>query len=252
MRWLAAGEPQLPRGRGWLSEREARRLDAIRFTKRHTEFLLRRRAGKLAVAAALGLHTDDATLAAVEVLNRLTGAPYVEIGGDRAPLDLSLTDRAGWAVALVGSEGTLAAGTVGVDLEIAEERSDGFVRDFLTPAEQAYVRGQATAEDRHAAANLVWSAKESALKVLRVGLRADTRTVEVTVHHPSRTDGWGTLTVTHRDGQVFPGWWRRDGEFLLTTAGLEQTDAPVRLAGGAELATARPMHSWVANPVVSP
>ncbi len=35
------------------------------------------------------------------------------------------------------------------------------------------------------AANLIWPAKESALKVLRTGLRADTRTVEVVLAEPS-------------------------------------------------------------------
>ncbi len=48
-----------------------------------------------------------------------------------------------------------------------------------------------------------------ALKVLRVGLRADTRTVEVTIDHAVRPDGWGAMTVVGRDGTVFPGWWRR-------------------------------------------
>ena len=250
MRWLATGEPMLPPGLGWLSEREAGYLGGIRYTKRYTEFLLRRRVGKLAVAAALGLTTDDATLARVEILNRLTGAPYVQIDGERAALDISLTDRAGWAVALVGSEGSMASGTLGVDLEMAEPRSDGFIRDFLTPPEQAFVTGRGDREERDAAANLVWSAKEAALKVMRVGLRADTRTVEVSVSDTRRDDGWAPLSIRHVDGQVFPGWWRRDGVFLLVIAGLEPTEPPSRLPGGGDLSTATPVHSWVTNPLV--
>jgi 4'-phosphopantetheinyl transferase len=250
MRWLACSEESVPTGVEWLSERETGYLDTIRFTKRRTEFLLRRHTGKRAVAAALDWDDHIRTLARIEILNRLTGAPYVQIDGDRAALDISLTDRAGWAVALVGSEGSMAAGTLGVDLEIAEPRSPGFVRDFLTTREQEYVESQPDVDARDAAANLVWSAKEAALKVLRVGLRADTRTVEVDADHECDQEGWCRLTVRHVEGQVFPGWWRRDADFVLTMAGLEAGPPPTRLAGGDDLSGATPIHSWVTNPVV--
>ena len=145
-RWLSCGETSCPEGTDWLSERESGYLETIRFTKRRTEFLLRRHTGKRAVAAALGLPADPSTLARVEILNRLTGAPYVQIDGERAALDISLTDRAGWGVALIGSEGSMAAGTLGVDLEIVEPRTRGFVSDFLTPPEQEYVAARGAEE----------------------------------------------------------------------------------------------------------
>lgn len=250
MRWLATGEPDLPEAGPWLSAREAAYLGRARFTKRRTEFLLRRRVGKLAVAAALGLATDDDTLGRVEILNRPTGAPYVEIDRAQAALDISLSDRAGWAIALVGGEGSMAAGTLGVDLEIVEPRTSGFVDDFLTPPEQDYVRSGDT-DHQHAAANLIWSAKEAALKVLRVGLRTDTRSVVVTVHPVARADGWGELLI---DGgaQAFPGWWRRDGAFLLTLATRTPTPPPAPMPGSADLGVAIPTHSWMANPVHRP
>ncbi|HQR26925.1 MAG TPA: 4'-phosphopantetheinyl transferase superfamily protein [Nocardioides sp.] len=250
MRWLSCCEESLPAEPDWLSAREAAYLETIRFTKRRTEFLLRRHTGKRAVAAALGW--PETGLARIEILNRLTGAPYVQVDGERAALDISLTDRAGWAVALVGSEGSMAAGTLGVDLEIAEPRSDGFVSDFLTPREQEYVAAQGDRDARDAAANLVWSAKEAALKVLRVGLRVDTRTVEVEADHDADAEGWRRLVVRHVEGQEFPGWWRRDADFVLTIAGLDPAPPPARLPGGDDLAVATPLHSWVTNPLVGP
>jgi 4'-phosphopantetheinyl transferase len=252
LRWLPGSETACPPGTEWLSERERGYLDTIRFTKRRTEFLLRRHTGKRAVVRALGLDADPAALARVEVLNHPTGAPYVQVDGAPAELDISLTDRAGWAVALVGSEGTLTAGTLGVDLEIVEPRSAGFVSDFLTPAEQAYVAAQGAGEEWDAAANLIWSAKEAALKVLRVGLRADTRTVEVTLDREAGPDGWRRLSVSHVDGQVFPGWWRREAAFLLTIAALDETPPPALLPGGDDLGSATPLHSWLEKPVATP
>ena len=247
---MARGEQQVPSGSQWLVGPEVARVAPMRFTKRRTEYLLRRYAGKCAVAAAVGLPADPVTLGRIGVLNRMTGAPYVEVDGRALGLDISLTDRAGWAVCLVGPD----LGAVGVDLEIVEPRSAGFVSDFLTPAEQRVVAAAPGPDGHDAAANLIWSAKESALKVLRTGLRADTRTVEVALADPTGlTDGagdWQRLTVDHGPDR-FPGWWRRDGVFLLTVvARTDLVDPPQVLPGSADLTTAEPIHSWLANPLV--
>jgi 4'-phosphopantetheinyl transferase len=250
MQWLVRGESQVPQGQQWLTGTEAARASGMRFTKRRTEYLLRRYAGKCAVAAAVGHPGDPVSLGRIAVLNRMTGAPYVEVDGQPLGLDISLTDRAGWSVCLVGPD----LGAVGVDLEIVEPRSDGFVRDFLTTAERDVVATAPGTDAHDAAANLIWSAKESALKVLRTGLRADTRTVEVVLEDPSGLSTgagqWQRLSVASGAGR-FPGWWRRDGVFLLTVvaaAGL--AEPPQVLPGSADLSQAEPIHSWVNQPLV--
>jgi 4'-phosphopantetheinyl transferase len=254
MQWLASGEDQIPAGRDWLTDAEATRAASMRFTKRRTEYLLRRLAGKRAVAVAVGLPEDPAGLRRVGVLNRLTGAPFVQVDGRDLELDISLSDRAGSAVCLVGPD----LGAVGCDLEIVEPRSEGFVRDFLTTAEQDLVASMPDVDSRDAAANLIWSAKESALKVLRTGLRADTRTVEVVIDSPDdlrldhARDGssrWRQLTVRTPKGPC-PGWWRRDGVFLLTIAASTGLAVPPQeLPGSADLAAAEPIHSWLQQPL---
>jgi 4'-phosphopantetheinyl transferase len=245
MRWLARGEHEVPPDDGWLTEREATYAAGLRFTKRHSEFLLRRWVCKHAVVTARGLEGDVATLARIEVGNRLSGAPYVELDGSPAGFDVSITDRAGWAVCVVGAD----LSRVGCDLEIVEPRSPGFVADFLTPAEQAYVRALPDGA-RDAAANLFWSAKESALKVLRTGLRRDTRSVQVHIDTADlETSGWQPLDVRASEGVVFPGWWRRDGAFLFTVTAEQPLDPPIALTGTADLATAKPTHSWLSQPL---
>jgi 4'-phosphopantetheinyl transferase len=106
----------------------------------------------------------------VEVRHHVTGAPEAYMDGRPLDIGISLTDRAGWAECLLGD----TAGRIGCDLELVDPRSAAFVRDYFTAAERAFVGADPLA------ANLLWSAKESALKVLRTGLRRDTRTVEVT------------------------------------------------------------------------
>jgi 4'-phosphopantetheinyl transferase len=267
MQWMVRGEAGIPPGTGWLTPKEAARAAGMRFTKRRTEYLLRRWTGKCGVAAVVGMGQGQDELAQIAVLNRPTGAPYVEVAGRPLGMDISLTDRAGWAICLIGAD----LGRVGVDLEIAEPRSAGFVRDFLTASEQDFVAAQQrdsrTGLDPGAAANLIWSAKEAALKVLRTGLRADTRTVEVRVAEPGAT-GWGELHVQRiRELPVVParyahlvdpepaaeqmvGWWRRDGVFLTTMVAPAPFTAPDPLPGSWDLTDAVPIHSWMAKPLV--
>jgi 4'-phosphopantetheinyl transferase len=244
-RWLALGEEALPPQEQWLAPGEAAILAGLRYTKRRTEFLLRRLVTKHAVASITGRPTDPASLAGLEVRNAQSGAPYVCVDGAPIEVGVSISDRAGWAVCVTSPTGPLA---VGCDLELVEPRSPGFVCDFLTTTEQRLVGSCTAGDDRDAVINLIWSAKESALKVLGTGLRRDTRTLEVTPVAPGG-DGWGALTVQAVEGTAFPGWWRREGRFLLTVATRVAVPPPAALGDPAVLALAKPRHSWLKRPL---
>jgi 4'-phosphopantetheinyl transferase len=136
-----------------------------------------------------------------------------------------------------------APGAVGCDLELVEPRSAAFVRHFFTSTEQQAIHDDLTA-------NLLWSAKESVLKVLRTGLRRDTRTVEV-VAEPGGAE-WTSLTACTIEGTIYPGWWRRIGDFILTVAADHPAPAPKPLEQPSTLASATPRHSWLAQPVTRP
>lgn len=242
MWWLARGEEHLPGDRSWLSPGEADYVDGKRFTKRRTEFLVARWAAKQALGRVLATPLTLAGLRRIEVRHAASGAPVACLDGEPVDLQISLTDRAGWAVCLVGT----GPGRLGCDLELVEPRSDAFVRDFLTAAERRYVDAAADVAARNLAANLVWSAKESGLKVLTTGLRRDTRSVEVTA--TASVDGWARLTVRTVEGHEFPGWWRRFGEFVLTVAAAEASPAPTALEDPPRLDLARATHSWLRQP----
>ena len=239
--WVARGLDEVPAGDTWLSPWERERLAAMTYTKRCSEFRVSRLAAKEAIARGLGRQVAaPADLAAIEVTRRPTGAPAALLDGAPAGLAMSSTDRADWAVTVVSAAPGLE---LGCDLELVEPRSPGFVRDYLTPVEQELVwSGRWPVA---VAANLLWSAKESALKVLQTGLRRDTRSVEVALVEGAAVDGWLPLEVRPVEGGLFPGWWRRSGSFLLTVAGNRPLDPPVALAGGDPLATAKPTHRWL-------
>ena len=231
----------MPAGNRWLTGAEAEWLATMRFRKRRTEYLLRRWVGKQAVATVLGLADDEPTAARIEVANRTDGSPIVFLDAAPAVGCVSMSDRAGWAVCLVAEERV----DVGCDLELVEPRSDGFVADFLTAAERDAVR--AAGAERDVVANLMWSAKESVLKVLRTGLRRDTRSVEITLHRGAAGE-WAPLTGRLAEGGELPGWWLRQGAFVLTVASARALPPPVALDGTADLATATPVHTWLADP----
>jgi 4'-phosphopantetheinyl transferase len=242
--WLARGEDRLPSVGEWLTPAERSRAAGLRYAKRRNDFLLGRWTLKLAVARALGWPDDAAGLARIEARPAPTGAPRLYVDGRPAGRAVSLTDRAGCAVCLVAA----GPGKIGCDIEIVEPRSDAFVHDYLTELERRAVA--AAGQGRDTAANLIWSAKESALKVLETGLRRDTRSVEVTVPDlcpPQRT--WSPLQVRTAEGEIFPGWWRRSGPFLVTVCWPGGGPPPAALDAESPIDTMQPSHRWIDRPV---
>jgi 4'-phosphopantetheinyl transferase len=240
--YLSQGMDDAPASDAWLSPLEAAYVARLRFPKRRSEFRLGRWTAKKALALYLG--RSDADLARVVIDRAPDGAPAAFVEGRPAEVYLTMTDRADQAVCVVGPPGT----RLGCDLELVEPRSDAFVSDYLTPAEQALVRAAATDDARALLANLVWCGKESSLKVLRTGLRRDTRSVEVSLAAgapaEAPTEGWQRLAVTTAEGDVHHGWWQRFGAFVLTVAATEPFAPPRPLVDPPSLATAVPAEAW--------
>ena len=244
MRWLSQGEALVPTDDlSWLSAAERQRLAGMAYTKRRVEYLLGRWTAKLALAAVEGLPAAASSLAALEVRPAADGAPVAWRSGQALARRVSLTDRAGWAVCGVSPSGL----EVGCDLELVEPRSPGFVADYFTSAERTLAHAAPSELEWQRVTNLIWSAKESALKVLRTGLRRDTRSVEVTPGEGCGDD-WAPLTVRSEEGSTFYGWWRVYGTFILTSAAPERLAPPIALDEPPALADAIPLHSWLAHP----
>jgi 4'-phosphopantetheinyl transferase len=244
MRWFSQGEHVVPLDDlTWLSMVERQRLDGMRYPKRRVEFLLGRWTAKRAIATAESLPTDLEELAALEILPAADGAPVAHVHGRPLVRRMSLTDRAGWAVCALSPSRV----EVGCDLELIEPRSREFAVDYFTPSELALASSAGSPFDWQRLTNLIWSAKESALKVLRTGLRRDTRSVEVVLGDGDGED-WTPLTIECIEGGLFHGWWRQYDRFLLTMAAEQPLATPVALEEPPALASAQPVHSWLSDP----
>jgi len=216
--WLEQSETDVPSENHWLNEKEAICLRGLRFAKRRADWRLGRWTAKHAVAAWLNLSTDPRTLANIEIRAASSGAPDVFFQSQPADLAISLSHRDRTALCTVVPSGT----SIGCDLETIEHRGDAFVADYFTVNEKALI-AQATGEEQDLLVALLWSAKESCLKALRVGLRLDTRCIcvspaELWARSVNNTDGWRSFRAHYFGGCVFGGWWRFQDRLVRTVA----------------------------------
>ncbi len=219
LHWLEQTEADLPplAQDAWLSASELTRWNALRVPKRRADWLLGRWTGKRALVRYLDLPADFSKLADLEIRAAADGAPEAFLTGARAPAAISLSHRDGHAVCAVAPAGT----ALGCDIELIEPRSDAFAADYFTTSEQALVAGAPQA-DRSFLLTLLWSAKESALKAMRAGLRLDTRSIIVI---PGNEAGfWHRLEVRHESDRVFCGWWQASDGMVRTLV----ADPPLR------------------------
>jgi 4'-phosphopantetheinyl transferase len=234
--WLEQTESEVPKDDAWLSARESECLARMRFPKRRRDWRLGRWTAKLAVAGCLGRSENVPRLAEIEILAAASGAPEVFWNRRPARVSISLTHREGRAACAVTASGT----PLGCDLELVESRSTAFLTDYFS-AEELALLGQTAAVDE--LATILWSAKESALKALRTGLRMSTLDVIVTklgdpmqpgmpngdAVHPHSTDNWRPLQVECRDGSTFYGFWNSSSTLVRTLVSTEPVRKPILL-----------------------
>lgn len=207
--WLEQTEADVPISSDWLSAAEISRFASLHFEKRQRDWRLGRWTAKHAVASCLNIPNDVDLLSEIEIRAAPSGAPHVFFFNQPAGVSISLSHRAGCALCVVGS----SRASLGCDLELVEPRDESFLSEFFTANEQNLL-AQASADEQAMLATLLWSAKESALKALHVGLRLETTCLDVSPTHNSHypMDGapmaWLPLSLHRSDGQVLCGCWR--------------------------------------------
>ena len=205
--WMLLRTSSVPEGDDWIGPREREVLSGLEYPKRRLEWRLGRYVAKLALTTLVG---EDG-LDRFQIIAADDGAPEAFRDGRPIDLPISITHREDVAVCAIATTG------VGCDLEVVEPRTSRFVDDFFTTRERgAVLRTPPELVERRVA--LTWSAKESALKVLRVGLRRDTRSVEIDLADFNDAHAeWNPFTATVRpENRVLSGWWRADEDLVLT------------------------------------
>lgn len=222
--WLAQREEDVPDSNDWLGPREKTHLRSFNFLKRRVEWRLGRWTAKCALAALNHFPLETDLLARIEICASGSGAPQAFLDNVAAEDTVSISHRAGMAFCVV----TPGLVRLGCDLELIEPRSDTFICDYFTADEKKHIEHAGFGE-RHRLVNLFWSAKESALKALQVGLRRDTRSVVVQLSEPCLTARWKSLTVRSEEGDSFSGWWRELQGRVQTIVADRYFEPPVQL-----------------------
>lgn len=197
--------------------------------KRRQDFTLGRLAARRAFAA-LAVPPHEFSVRAAD-----DGAPEPYLLEAPVPATLSLSHSTGRALAVVrgwpaGSNDAPAC-WLGADCEQMTMLTAALQEDHFTPKERALIAGTALAL-QPAATTLLWSAKESALKASRQGLREAMSRVEV--HLPpgdlAQASQWRPFFVTLPAApEGLFGYWCQRADLVLTVVGAALWSCPVAL-----------------------
>lgn len=198
----------------YLGEEEKAYFDQLRFAKRRYEWLAGRMAMKdliLSVEPSLAHFEKHA----IQILRSDNGAPFLQVLGLSNPVgQLSLSHSNNYVLCGFSKESS----QLGMDLELIEERPKEFIQDFFTTEEVRFIDGTPP-EDSALVSTLIWSAKEAILKALSIGLRVDTRSIEVNLQHSDLVmNEWAPLrfsmdTSIENSLRLF---WLSQEKFVLT------------------------------------
>jgi 4'-phosphopantetheinyl transferase len=113
---------------------------------------------------------------------------------------------------------------LGVDIERIEPRAATFAEDYFTAHELGQLRA-APPERRDMLVTLIWSAKEAALKALRLGLTVDTRSISCTIGASKMEYGWAHMDIACDQQRIglsaapmLRGFWHMMNDYVLTVA----------------------------------
>jgi 4'-phosphopantetheinyl transferase len=214
--WCKRFYDDVPATLDWLHHSEKEVVAGFKFPKKRNDWLLGRWTAKTTVKAFLKKSYPQFPFSQIEVRAAEDGAPEVFLDNTPLPVFISLSHSNGVGFCTITEPGF----ALGCDLEKIEPRSEAFINDYFTEKEIAQI---AVFQGRpEMCANLIWSAKESALKAVRSGLRIDPRRVEVSFDQSSNFNHWQKLEVkAPKLSKHFFGYWKVDADFVETVLGSE-------------------------------
>ncbi len=213
----------LPNGDDWLSDRELDFLKNLRISRRKVDWRLGRWTAKKLLLPTLNKSHIIKDPSEIEIIAAEDSAPEVFIYKKPAPVTISISHSGEIGFCAVNINNS----PVGCDLEFVDSRSDSFISDYFTVREQEWMN-QVSKGERPLVSTLIWSAKESALKALRMGLNIDTQCVQVDLTQDPGTENWHPMSVEYTESsKVFHGWWREFGDSIYTIVADPRPGIPV-------------------------
>lgn len=221
--WLEQRQKDIPETNDWLAARELSVLNSLLFLKRRNDWRLGRWTAKCAYARMRRIRVIPNVLAQIEIHAADSGAPQLLFLARPAPVTISISHRSESAICAITASNT----PLGCDLEQIEPHTAAFIEDYFTLAEQEFVN-RSPIQDHPLLTTLLWSAKESTLKALQLGLRADTRSVQIQLSR-FEINGWASLRAQISAKDAFQGWWREENGMIRTIVVPFSGGVPIQL-----------------------
>jgi 4'-phosphopantetheinyl transferase len=220
--WLSQNLADVPETDDWLSEKERNTLVGLRFAKRRNDWILGRWTVKQTIRSYM---QEDLSLSSLEIRVADSGAPEAFLDNAPANVSISISHSNNRSLCAVGPPDH----AIGCDLERLEIREGSIVTDYFTPEEISLCRS-ALGSENSLVVNLIWSAKESALKILREGLRRDTRSIRIDPAFNHLEGDWNRWTgYCLKTSTMFYGWWRNSEGFVDTLGSCKPTSSPKQI-----------------------
>lgn len=222
LHWLTQTSSQVPDSNYWLSEQERKISNEFRVPKRRNDWRLGRWTAKRAIAAYQA--EKNLRLSSLEIRAAADGVPEPFYEGEPAEVSISISHSKDRGFCALEPRGC----AIGCDLEWIERREENFATDYFTP-EELSLSLQAPVE-REVFENLIWSAKESTLKIIRKGLTRDTRSVVISPEFGEEDGSWNRW-IGHclESSRIFHGWWRTCEGYIYTLASEQPTSVPEQI-----------------------
>jgi 4'-phosphopantetheinyl transferase len=222
LHWLTRDLSGMPESEDWLSEGERSRLAGMRFPKRRNDWMLGRWTAKCAIRASRLVEIPRDSI--LEICTAGDGAPEPFLDEELLKIPLSISHSHGRSLCTVGPVNF----RIGCDLEFVEPREHIFLQDYFTREECLLVEQSG---DPLLYSIMIWSAKESALKILREGLRLDTRSVNIQCADVAPVSGTWYSWTGHslQSSDTFYGWWQSCDGFIYTLAADQPNALPNEL-----------------------
>ena len=171
------------------------------------------------------------TLDQIEILSDDDGAPRVSIQysvfSNQLPIHQFTNNQFTLSISHSGNRAFCAlvdkpGFPLGADIEKIDERTDEFVRDTFVREEIALVEA-APPSVKAGIATAIWSAKESALKAIRLGFTVEPFVIKCLPQGDGQKD-WDPVSIEwdvqklRRTAPALNGWWCEQDGFVMTIA----------------------------------
>lgn len=185
----------------WLHPSELSIFQHFKVEKRKNDWLLGRWTAKNLLQKRF---YPDKNLNELAVLPGEKRAPFAYLNGEKQQCTISISHSHGKSFC-VTADGSFK---IGCDLEKIESRSINFIKDYFTEKERELGKTLSATIDAPSFYTVCWSAKESLMKALRIGLTLHPRKIQVeTIEIRNRE--WSHIKVRNlQTNEVFHGLWR--------------------------------------------